>query len=313
MTDWVVTSPVRLDMFLSLKEGVKSRASAQKAIKGKRVFVNGKIVAKPSLRLSGGDRVSLLEEERTIDRLFERHSDLQLDVLYEDDACLVIDKPRGVAVHPGAGMKIGETTVLSALTNLFSKRSLPFSESEVLVHRLDKDTTGCLIAAKNPEAHLKLQQQFLNRTIEKKYLALVAGIPSPAAAIIDADIGRHTGNRTKMSVVQATKSRYARTTYRVIASSQGVALLALDLHTGRTHQIRVHLKAIGNPVLGDRKYGDSGVSVLNKKFGIDFLCLHAWRLKFRSPTGNDVTVKSPVPKEFMGLISKLGMSVKLPG
>lgn len=297
---------MRLDLFLASKEGVKSRASAQKAITGKRVSVNGKTVSKPSFHLRGGDRVSLIEEKRAIDALSEEHGNLRLAVLYEDDACMVIDKPRGIAVHPGSGMKKGEETILGSLRSLFSRRSLPFSAPEVLAHRLDKDTTGCLLIAKTPQAHLMLQRQFHDRKVEKQYLALVCGTPSPRAAIIDASIGRHTGDRTKMSVLQATKSRSARTTYRTVASGHGTALLTLDLHTGRTHQIRVHLKSIGHPVLGDRKYGNKDSSALGEQLGIQFLCLHAWKLAFVSPAGKNVHVTSSLPKEFAELVSRIG-------
>ena len=309
VADWTVSSPVRLDLFLASKEGVKSRASAQKAIKGKHVCVNGKTVSKPSLHLRGGDRVSLIEERRVADALPEKHGSLRLHVLYEDDACMVIDKPRGIAVHPGAGMKGDEETILASLRPLFSARSLPFSAPEVLVHRLDKDTTGCLLVAKTPKAHLALQRQFHDRKVEKQYLALVSGVPSPRAAIIDAGIGRHSGDRTKMSVLQATKSRSARTTYRTVASGHGTALLMLDLHTGRTHQIRVHLKSIGHPVLGDGKYGNKDSSALGERLDIRFLCLHAWKLAFVSPTGKNVQVMSPLPEEFADILSKLGMKV----
>ncbi len=309
VADWIVPSPVRLDLFLASKAGVKSRASAQKAIKRKRVCVNGKTVSKPSLRLSGGDRVSLIEEKRAVDALSEEHGNLRLGVLYEDDACMVIDKPRGIAVHPGSGMKEGEETILGSLRSLFSLHSLPFSAPEVLAHRLDKDTTGCLLVAKTPQAHLVLQRQFHDRKVEKRYLALVSGVPSPRAAIIDASIGRHTGDRTKMSVLQATKSRSARTTYRTVASGGGIALLTLDLHTGRTHQIRVHLKSIGHPVLGDRKYGNKDSSALGERLDIRFLCLHAWKLAFVSPTGKNVHVTSPLPGEFARVLTTLGMRI----
>jgi len=309
VADWTVSSPVRLDLFLASKEGVKSRASAQKAIKEKRVRVNGKTVSKPSLHLRGGDRVSLTQEERAADTLSEEYGNLRLSVLYEDDACMVIDKPRGIAVHPGSGMKKGEETILGSLGSLFSRRSLPFSAPEVLVHRLDKDTTGCLLIAKTPQAHLKLQRQFHDRKVEKQYLALVSGVPSPRAAIIDASIGRHTGNRTKMSVLQTTKSRSARTTYRTVASGGSIALLTLDLHTGRTHQIRVHLKSIGHPVLGDRKYGNKDSSALGERLDIRFLCLHAWKLAFVSPTGKNVHVTSPLPGEFARVLTTLGMRI----
>jgi 23S rRNA pseudouridine1911/1915/1917 synthase len=307
MSDWTVASPVRLDIFLASSGRMLSRAKAQSAIRGKCVRVNGKVVTKPSHGLQGGDAVTFKIKNVPIEEPKVRSKTLSLHVLYEDDSCMVIDKPRGIAVHPGNGMSKNEVTILDALRPLFKKRSLPFSPSDVLVHRLDKDTTGCLLIAKTPEAHILLQRQFHDRIVKKRYIALVSGVPFPHAAIIDAHIGRHTGDRTKMAVLQSTKSRSARTTYRTLDSGHGAALLALDLHTGRTHQIRVHLKAIGHPVLGDTKYAMEESTVLAEKLKIDFLCLHAWTLVFRSPIGKEVRVQSSVPSTLAHLLSKLGM------
>ena len=202
-----------------------------------------------------------------------------------------------------------DATILDGLRFLFQDRKLPFSESEVLVHRLDKETTGCLLIAKNPKAHLALQKQFETRTVEKFYLALVAGVPSPKAATIDAPIGRHTGDRTRMSIVQVGKTRNALTTYRTLSSAQGIALLSCELHTGRTHQIRVHLQSIGHPILGDEKYGSTASLKITAAMQVDFLCLHAWKLSFVSPTTKKkISVSCSLPMILGDFLKRVGLS-----
>jgi 23S rRNA pseudouridine1911/1915/1917 synthase len=234
--------------------------------------------------------------------------DLKLPVLYEDTACLVINKPAGIAIHPAPGIKVNEPTILHGIAHLCRKKRLPFSPSQVLVHRLDRETTGCLLIAKTPEAHAALQKQFKDRTISKTYLAIVAGTPKEAEATIDAPVGRNVRERTKMSVLGATRSRAAQTTYRVLSQSKSVALLACDLHTGRTHQIRVHLAAIGHPVLGDRTYLSPESEELTREHGIGNLALHAWKLSFVSPVKKGTeTVTAPLPQEFRRTLFTLGL------
>ncbi|OGJ58934.1 hypothetical protein A3D11_04350 [Candidatus Peribacteria bacterium RIFCSPHIGHO2_02_FULL_49_16] len=198
----------------------------------------------------------------------------------------MIDKPAGISVHPGSGMAENEKTLLHGVAYLFEERSLPFSSHDVLAHRLDKETTGCLLVAKNPEVHAQLQKQFSERTIQKIYLALVFGIPKHPQAVIDAPIGRSMKNTVKMGVIGVRKGRSSQTTYRVRGQGDACALLECDLHTGRTHQVRVHLSSIGHPVLGDRKYGNRASQEFSKKMGIENLCLHARKLGFTSPADN---------------------------
>lgn len=306
---------MRLDQFLSGKDDIKSRSLAKKMIESGLVRVNGKKVKKASSTVPALARVEYAVPEG----LIPEYAGVAtfLPVLYEDDECMVIDKPRGISVHPGSGMKAGEETIVHALKPLFAIRAVPFSASEVLVHRLDKDTTGCLLIAKNPKAHMALQKQFANRTVEKTYLTLVTGIPFPPAAIIDAPIGRHASERTRMSVHQATASRGAKTTYRTLGTTRGknpaphtfndLALLSCDLHTGRTHQIRVHLKSIGHPVIGDKSYGNLHSVETARELGIGFLCLHAWKVQFLSPVGKKVGVVSALPEEFVEILDVLGI------
>lgn len=298
---------MRLDQFLAGKPDIVGRAHAQRLIERGRVQVNGKEETKASRDIDSRHEIEYkLGEAAAVPE--HTQSSITLEVLFEDEECLVINKPAGITVHPGNGMTNNEETILDALKPMFAERTLPFSASDVLVHRLDKETTGCLLIAKNPKAHLALQQQFEKRTIEKFYLALVAGVPSPAAATIDAPIGRHTGDRTRMSILQTSKARNAATTYRTLSSAHGVALLQCELHTGRTHQIRVHLRAIGHPILGDEKYGTTASANASAKHQVHFLCLHAWKLGFKSPTGRKIDVVAPLPSRFSELIGRLGLS-----
>lgn len=295
---------MRLDQFLAGKVAIRSRVHAKRLIQAGNVRVNRTIAKKAAMDVMDMDTVEWKDfPAPKIPKIKGKAT--PLPVLYQDAHCMVIFKPAGLTVHPGSGMAMDEETVLSALKALFSKRRLPFSEAAVLVHRLDKDTTGCLLVAKNAKAHQKLQKQFEDRSVSKFYLALVSGVPSPAAAKIDAPIGRHTSMRTKMSVHQASAMREATTTYHVLGSAQSISLLSCELHTGRTHQIRVHLQSIGHPVLGDPTYANGTSKSRSAKLKIDFLCLHAWKIGFVSPNGKKVTVTCPPPKNFLKVLKKL--------
>lgn len=303
---WIVKAPSRLDAFLANQVEDLSRSRIQKLIEIGKVEVNGKRVTKTSRSVRVGDTVVATGElEPHVTEV--KPTDLELTILYEDDACLVIDKPAGFAVHPGAAMDQSEVTILNGIAHLFDERSLPFSEDAVLVHRLDKETTGALLIAKTPKAHEALQQQFESRSVSKTYLALVAGVPSPAAAVIDAPIGRNLTDRTKMSVLKTSVSREAKTTYRTVAATGEVALVECDLHTGRTHQVRVHLFSIGHPILGDRAYASSESQKLSDRYGIDSVCLHAWKLSFVSPLGEKVEVVAPLPDSLRSGLKAVGI------
>ena len=306
MNEWIATVSQRLDAFLASEGRVASRAKAQKMIEAGLVRVNGKKEKRSSTPVEAGDTVKVTGElPPELSQIEPR--DLGLTILYEDEACMVLDKPAGVAVHPGAGMEPDEVTMLSGIAYLFKKRSLPFSEASVLVHRLDKETTGCLLIAKNEDAHRMLQKQFETRTVEKKYLALVAGVPEHESAKVDSPIGRSQHDRTKMSVRGVGRMREAQTTYRVLAEGNGVSLLECDLHTGRTHQVRVHLHAIGHPVLGDPSY--STPASIKTSSGISGLCLHAWKLSFESPaTGKRQHTEAAIPSLITNQMKKAGIA-----
>lgn len=304
-------SPQRLDSFLATLPEVLSRCQARHFIEDGCVTVCGQIVFKPSHGIRAGDIVCVENDlEVVLPDTQITPIDLHLSVLYEDDSCMVIDKPRGIAVHPGAGMLHGEATILHGVCYLFLERSLPFSPSSILAHRLDKGTTGCLLIAKSVQAHRALQEQFSSRTVAKTYLALVFGVPHPSAAVIDAPIGRSAHDRTMMSIISGSRRREARTTYRTLCHVADASVLSCELHTGRTHQIRVHLSSILHPILGDEVYSTPASRKVSLEHGIDILCLHAGKLIFRSPqTAEVITVHAEIPADFADVLQRVGVSL----
>lgn len=303
----------RLDAFLADQHPQVSRSRIQKMIKAGGIELNGEEVTKPGLKLKEGDTVfQTVEWEETPASSSIDPIDLQLPVLYEDKDCLVLNKPAGFPVHPGAGIPEGDPTILHGIAHLFTERGIPFSSDSVLVHRLDKDTTGCLLVAKIPEAHGLLQKQFEHRDVTKVYLALVLGQPDLPKAIIDAPIGRNLTDRTKMSVLRTSVSREAKTSYRTLETTGSASLLQCHLHTGRTHQIRVHLSSIGHPILGDAMYGSSQSEQYTRQHAIQCLCLHARKLTFLSPTKlKEISAEAPLPVTFISALESL--HITLPG
>lgn len=298
---FVCETSARLDAFLASQIDDVSRSRLKTAIESGAVTVNGRKQRKGSHSLSEGDEVSVDPSlfESTAERSSIEPVDLKLNILYEDDDCFVIDKPAGISVHPGAGTSSDEPTVLHGLAWYLRSIGKDFSSDGVLVHRLDKGTTGCLLCAKSLEAHAALQKQFEERTVAKFYLAITAGVPDPKAAVIDAPVGRNLTDRTKMSVLRTSVSREARTTYVTLDATNDVSLLECELHTGRTHQIRVHLSSVGHPLLGDETYGTPQSKKLTEHYGVRNIALHAWKLTFDSPfTDKEVYVKAPVPQTF---------------
>ena len=307
--EYRVSEPMRLDVFLALQKEIKSRSFGKRLAEDGLVLVNGKAQKKVSMHLESGDTVLVYDNPKKLAaKQKAAASTVPLEILYEDDACMVINKPAGISVHPGSAMEEDELTILAFLEHHFGTHGLPFSAGETLAHRLDKETTGCLLIAKQSKAHLLLQNQFRDRTVRKTYLALVAGVPAHKRAVIDSPIGRHVSERTRMSVLRSMSGRDAKTEYRTIATSGDVALLECDLHTGRTHQIRVHLSTIGHNLLGDRKYPSSAAQKLEDELAVKSLCLHAWKLSFDSPgTGKRVDVKAPVPEALRRVLGMLKM------
>ncbi|HEX4114704.1 MAG TPA: RluA family pseudouridine synthase [Solirubrobacteraceae bacterium] len=213
----------------------------------------------------------------------------QPKIAWEDEHLLVVDKPAGLVVHPARGHREG--TLSQLLANTAGGVAGGDPDRPGIVHRLDRDTSGLLVVARGEEAHRLLQEALRKRLIEREYIALVEGLPPARSGTIEAPIGRHPRIRTRMAV-GGSASREARTHFTLERSLPGVSLLRLRLDTGRTHQIRVHLQAIGHPVCGDPEYGTAGMLGLTRQF------LHATRLAFPHPiTGERVEVNSPLPED----------------
>ena len=283
----------RLDVFVSGRLPELSRTYAQKLIADGCITINGR-VAKASQKVNTGDRVAVTIPPPEPSTLVAE--DIPLDIIYEDDDLLVVDKPAGLTVHPAPGNP--SHTLVNAL--LFRFPGLPAGDDYVrpgIVHRLDKDTSGLMLVAKNRVALNKLANQFKSRSVLKAYLVLVRGRLSPENGFIDAPIGRDPRNRKCMAVVSG--GREARTGYRVIKYIGDYTLLEARLETGRTHQIRVHLSAIGYPVVGDATYGAKS-PFLGRQF------VHACRLGFRLPSsGQYVEFESELPHDLEQALEKV--------
>ena len=286
---------VRLDAFLSA-DGALTRSQAARLIAEGRVRVNGKPAAK-SARLSGGETV-------TVDVPHLRETalppqDIPLDVVYEDDDVIVVNKPTGLVVHPAPGHPDG--TLVNALLHHCgdSLSGIGGEKRPGIVHRIDRDTSGLIIAAKNDAAHLALSAQLKDHSLSRTYECLVTGNMKQDSGTVDAPIGRSSADRKKMAVVPT--GRRAVTHWEVVARYPGVTHLRCRLETGRTHQIRVHMAYIGHPILGDTVYGAK-----KPVPGLTGQCLHAAGLRFVHPrTGEPVELHCPLPPEFTATLQKL--------
>ena len=279
------TGDARLDKFIGDNSPQLSRTRARRLIDDGLVTVNGR-VEKASFKLGAGDKIEIIVPPEEPSRLAAEN--IPLKIIYEDADLLVVDKPAGLTVHPAPGHPSG-TVVNAVLGYLPAAGEGEESERPGIVHRLDKDTSGLLLVARNRAAQENLSDQFKNRAVKKTYLALVKGRLTPERGIIEAEIGRDKRNRQKMAVVSS--GREARTEYRVLKYVGRYTLLEIKPETGRTHQIRVHLAAIGFPVAGDEIYGQ-------KTPGLSRQFLHAHKLKFKLPsTGEEVEFTSPLPED----------------
>lgn len=287
---------IRLDRYVAGNCPELTRTQAQKLIDDGMVRVNG-VVAKASLKLSVGDRITV-----TIPPSAPSHpepEDIPFGILYEDYDVLVIDKPAGLPVHPAPGHP--DHTLVNAILAYLS--FTPDTDDPMrpgIVHRLDMDTSGVMLVAKNRTAQADLVEQFKSYTVTKVYLALVKGHLAPEHGVIEAPIGRDTRNRKRMAVAAENQGRPARTRYRVIRYIDNYTLLEVMPETGRTHQIRVHLTAIGHPVVGDATYGVKSAH-LSRQF------LHSHRLGFRLPaTGEYVEFESALPSDLEQALEDIG-------
>ncbi len=280
---------LRLDQFLAQELPQFSRSRLQALIRAGHATLNGK-PTRPREILRTGDLIQLIEPPP--EKIATEPENIPLDILFEDEDLLVINKPAGMVVHPGAG-NAHHTLVNALLAHCASLSGIGGKERPGIVHRLDKETSGCIVVAKNDATHQSLSRQFAQRTVEKIYLALVAGTMRKTHGVIDANIGRHPVQRQRMAVLK-TRGRTARTDYRVLRSNGGVSLVECILHSGRTHQIRVHLHHLGHPVLGDKVYGAQRTETFSRQM------LHAWKLGFHHP-GNDAwkTFQAPLPEDFL--------------
>jgi 23S rRNA pseudouridine1911/1915/1917 synthase len=290
-------SEKRLDVMLTAKLGSFSRNRVEKLITDGNILVNGKAV-KPGYKLKQGDKASVSIPEPKV--LEVKAEDIPLDILYEDEDIIVVNKPRGMVVHPAAGNYEG--TLVNALLE-HCKGSLSDINGVIrpgIVHRIDKDTSGVLVVAKNNSSHGILSDKLKEHDIKRVYIAVAEGVIIEDTGKIDAPIGRHPTERKKMAV-NLKNGRRAVTHFKVLERFKSATLLELQLETGRTHQIRVHMAYIGHPLIGDTVYGRK-----KQTYGIDGQALHARVLGFVHPgTGKYVEFEAGTPVEFNELVKTL--------
>ena len=286
----------RLDMYVSNQSSEITRTTAQRLIEQGNVLVNGK-KQKVAYKILSGDVVTIEKVEPKAIEL--KAQEIPIDVIYEDDDIIVVNKPKGMVVHPANGNPDG--TLVNAIMAI-CKDSLSGIGGEIrpgIVHRLDKDTSGLLIVAKNDKAHVNMSEQIKNHEVKKTYIALVRGIVKENEATIDMPIGRSTSDRKKMAVVK--NGRNAVTHIKVLKRYDKYTLLEINIETGRTHQIRVHLSYIGYPIIGDYIYSNG-----KNEFGVVGQCLHAKCLEFKHPiTGEKMMLEAPLPDYLENILKQL--------
>lgn len=287
---------IRLDSYLKERDIGISRNNIQRLIENGNILVNDNI-SKASYKLKVGDTIEIQKKEPVETGIHAQEIDI--DIIYEDDNIIVVNKEKGMVVHPGAGNP--DNTLVNAVLAK-CKGSLSGIGGELrpgIVHRLDKDTSGIIIIAKSDIAHQNLTEQISKRTIKKTYLALVRGVIKENEGTINMPIGRSTKDRLKMEV--SKNGRDAITHFKVIHRYIDYTYLEINIETGRTHQIRVHLSKIGYPVVGDNTYSNG-----KNPFGIKGQMLHAYRLEFIHPiTGIEMKLEAPVPEYFEEVLKQL--------
>lgn len=287
----------RMDSFLASRLDGLTRSAAARLLEAGYVTLNGRPLTK-NYRLTGGEEISAELPDPTETEV--RAQEIPLDVVYEDDDVIVVNKPVGLVVHPAPGHPDG--TLVNALLHHCgdSLSGVGGEKRPGIVHRIDRDTSGLIIAAKNDAAHLGLAAQLSDHTLARTYECLVAGNLKEDSGTVDAPIGRHPADRKRMTVTQRN-SRHAVTHWEVIARYPGVTHVRCHLETGRTHQIRVHMAYIGHPILGDTVYGSK-----KPVPGLTGQCLHAVGLRFIHPrTGEAVELSCDLPEEFRLYLKKL--------
>jgi 23S rRNA pseudouridine1911/1915/1917 synthase len=288
----------RLDHFLVNSIPDLSRSRLQKIIKAGLVTVNGEVILKPGFRLVCNDDIQIKIPATKKSILVPE--DIPLNIIFEDEDVIIIDKQAGIVVHPSAGHDHG-TLVNAIISYLPDIKGVGGEQRPGVVHRLDKDTSGLIVFAKNDKAHHHLQDQFRLRHVEKYYTALVNGFPPTAQGRIEASIGRDRFSRKKMAVVPDHKGRIAVSEYRLLEKFSAHSLLEIRIYTGRTHQIRVHMAFLGCPVEGDAVYGRTR----NMQFA-DRHYLHSHQLRLTLPGDNEKSeFVSPLPLEFKEILRAL--------
>ena len=286
----------RLDTYIPSVDTDITRTSAQRLIEDGNILVNGKN-AKVSYKIQENDKISVeIPEPKQIEL---KAQDIPIEIVYEDSDIIVVNKPKGMVVHPANGNPDG--TLVNAIMAI-CKDSLSGIGGEIrpgIVHRIDKDTSGLLIVAKNDNAHVKMSEQIKNHEVKKTYIALVRGVIKENEATIDMPIGRSTSDRKKMAVNKNGKN--AITHIKVLKRFDKYTLLQVNIETGRTHQIRVHLSHIGYPIVGDYTYSNG-----KNEFDVVGQCLHAQKLEFKHPiTQKDMCLETELPQYFKDILDKL--------
>ncbi len=287
---------IRIDKAIGLIEDTLSRVAIQRLLDEGNILVNGKIT-KASYKTKLGDEIIIQKEEpRKVDIIAQ---DIPIEILYEDEDIIIVNKPKGIVVHPANGNPDG--TLVNAIMNLCGN-SLSGIGGEIrpgIIHRLDKDTSGVLIVAKNDIAHINISNQIKNRQTKKMYIALVRGVIKENKATIDMPIGRSKKDRKKMAVTKDGKE--AITHFKVLKRYDNFTLLEIKIDTGRTHQIRVHLAEIGYPIVGDYVYSNG-----KNPFNVEGQMLHARQIEFVHPTtGKEMKIEAPIPEYFQRILNEM--------
>ncbi len=294
----------RLDRALAAVIPTLSRERLKALVASGAVEVDGLPERDPARKMKGGEQVLVLvPAPRPAEA---QGQDIPIDIVFEDEHLLVVDKPAGLVVHPAAGNLDG--TLVNALLHHCRGRlsGIGGVARPGIVHRIDKDTSGLLVVAKTDRAHAGLAAQFQKHIIGRRYLAVVAGIPTPPAGRIEANLARSEQNRQKITVVQPPRGRHAVTHYRMLRAFAKASLVECRLETGRTHQVRVHMASIGHPLLGDPFYGQGRLADICRRLGFHRQALHATALGFQHPlTGADLSFESPAPDDIQQLLIAL--------
>ena len=300
---------LRLDRALAIELPQHSRERLKALIGGGRVTAVSGVIWDPATKVKGGEALTLIIPEPRASETAAQ--DIPLTIVHEDNALLVVDKPAGLVVHPAAGNLDG--TMVNALLHHCAGRlsGIGGVARPGIVHRIDKDTSGLLVVAKTDPAHEFLSRQFAAHSVDRRYTAVVAGVPAPPAGRIEASLARSSANRQKMAIVADGRGKRAVTHYRTVAAFKGAAQIECRLETGRTHQIRVHMASIGHALLGDAAYGRIPGSLAGVMQGFARQALHAATLGFVHPTTQEkLSFQSAPPVDIMELIGRLSDAIQ---